>query len=456
MLENKITFGKWGDGKCMKIKKTVCILLISSIFCSLFTGCFDRKEIDELTYVVAIGYDKGKVNAIRLTLQYAIPTAVSGSAGGGGGGDSGSKGSGAKNLSTVTVDTPSIFSGINMANNFVGKQLNLSHAIVAVFSEELAKEGKMHDYIHAMNRDREFRPNMFIAVARKSAEEYIRSVKPIQELDPAKYYELKFTTYDYTGFTANTRFNNFYFKQEKYTVQPVAVLLGLGTFEKSDDLINQNSTYREKGRDKPLMGDYKAGDIPKVGNVKGETMGLAVFNGSKMVGELDGQEATYYLIVSGEYNHSYVTIPDPKKVDSYVILDLKQSRRPQYKVDFVNGKPVINVKVRLEANYLSIQSGVNYEEDGLRKLFEKSAQQFFKEDITRFLDKTAKVYSSDICGFGRSVVGKFLTWKEWKDFNWLGKYKDATFNVDVDLKVRRPGLMIRSLPDINTSGKGEQ
>jgi len=42
-----------------------------------------------------------------------------------------------------------------------------------------------------------------------------------------------------------------------------------------------NSSYQEKGREFPLEGDFKAGDMPKVGTIKSEVMGLAVFNGSK-------------------------------------------------------------------------------------------------------------------------------------------------------------------------------
>jgi spore germination protein KC len=180
-------------------------------------------------------------------------------------------------------------------------------------------------------------------------------------------------------------------------------------------------------------------------------MGLAVFNGPKMVGELDGEEAGDYLMVTGEYNHSFISFPDPIEKKYFLILDVKQSRSPVYKVEIVDGKPKIHVKVILEADYLSIQSGLNYENLNKTSAFEKSAQEFLKKGITDFLNKTV-VLNSDICGFGNIAKRKFLLWKDWENFKWIEKYKDSTFTVDVDLKVRRTGLKIKTQPFVTTEG----
>jgi len=48
------------------------------------------------------------------------------------------------------------------------------------------------------------------------------------------------------------------------------------------------------------------------------------------------------------------------------------------------------------------------------------------------------------------MKGKFLTWDEWTNFNWIEKYPDSEFEVDVDLKIRRPGLMLRTYPAAGT------
>lgn len=424
--------------------RLLCSLLMFIIFCTIFTGCYDRREVDDLTFVIAVGLDKGKTNTLRLTLQYAIPKAMGGGEGGGGGGE--------KALGSITVESPSLYSGLNMANNSLGKQINLSHAVVLVFSEELAKEGGVGKYLRGAVRGREFRPNMFVAVSRSSAEEYLKSIKPVQEIDPSKFYQLKFSSYKYTGFSDGTTFFDFYTEMESYAVQPVAALVDVSRYKSEDEFDIRNSTYKEKGKPVPFEGDYKAGDIPKTGDIAGEIMGLAAFSGLIMVGELDGEEAADYLMVTSSYNNSYITFTDPKDKDKVIILNVKQSRKPVRKVEIANGKLQIKVQIKLEADILAIQSGINYEAPENTKLLEDNASERIRNNIERFLNKTAKEFKSDICGFGRSVKGKFLTWKEWENYNWLDKYKDSSFDVSVDLKIRRPGLMVRSLPAVSSQG----
>lgn len=436
------------------MKKITCILTGIIIILPILSGCYDRKEIDDLTYAIAVGFDKGKVNDLRLTLQYAQPASLSGGGGGSSSGGEGGSESASKISNQVTIDTPALFAGLNLLNNSVGKEISLSHAVVVVFSEELAKSGKIYDYLHAMLRSREFRPGLYVAVARGTAEDYISSIKPKQELDLAKYYELKFSSYNYTGFTADTRLSRFYYDIESPTADAIATLVGVSSYQNENDFDPNKSTNKRKERIKTLEGDYLAGDIPKVGAIKGETMGLAVFSGGKMTGELDGTESTYYLMASGEFNHSYITFVDPKMINKYVILDIKQRRNPVLKVQFINGKPIINETIKLEGDILSIQSGINYE-DQYSDVLEKSVEDFLQKEISEFLTRTSAELNSDICGFGNEIRGNFLTWRELENFNWKSKYKDALFNIKVQFKLRRPGLIIRSIPAYSSEGKEE-
>lgn len=427
-----------------KISVFIFILLILS---GMLTGCYDRREVDEMTYVVAIGFDKGKVEPLKLTFQYAVPKAA------GSGGGSSEGGGGSKPIETVTLETPTLLAGLNMANAFIGREVNLSHAVVAVISEELARED-IGPYIYGMARMTQIRPNIHMAVCRDSAEEYLRAIKPIQEVDPSKYYELIFSTYKYTGLIPNSQFYNFYIKAESMSQMPIAVLAGLSKYKTSDEFDPELNTAREKGKSQPFEGDFLAGQIPKVGDQKGELMGLAVFDGTKMVGELDGAETTNFLMVTGEYRNAFITFPDPKIPDKNIVLNVSQSRKPVHKIEFEEGEPKVHVEISLEADFLSIQSGYNYEDTKNTPIVETSVEKLLSKHITTLLDRTAKEFKSDICGFGKQAKKQFLTWKEWEDFKWLDKYKDSAFDVEVNLKIRRPGLLIRSSPFPSTDEKG--
>jgi len=428
------------------MKRIISVLILTIYIFILLSGCYDSREVDEQTYIIALGIDEGKSNNLRMTLQYALPLAMGG--GGSGGGSSSSQ-----PITSLTLECASVYAGLNMANNFVGKQLNLAHAKVMVFSEEVAREGKAGMLVRAIIRSREFRPNMFIAVARGSAKDYLESIKPVQEADPAKYYDLKFDAYKYTGFTANTQMFYFYINEESNAMQPVATLVGVNKKSSTDEFNANESDASSKGRTIPFEGDYFAGNLPKVGDIKGETMGLAVFDGARMVGEVDGESATYHLMLTGSYRTSNITFLDPLKNKYLIIVSMKQSRKPQCKVDIADGNPKINVNILLEADYLSIQSGLNYNSDKLRIQFEQYAESELKKGITAYLNMTAGQFKSDVCGFGRFVKGKFLTWDEWKNYKWLEKYKNSSFDVNVDVKMRRPGLMVKDSPIVSSEGE---
>ena len=233
----------------------------------------------------------------------------------------------------------------------------------------------------------------------------------------------------------------------------LAVLAGVSKYESPDEFSLEDSSYEEKGKPSPFEGDYKAGEAPTVGDLKSELMGLAVFSGGKMVGELDGEESSHYLMVTGDYNYSFITIQDPQSETNFILLSTRLSQKPFQKVDIVDGNPLITSRVYLEADIVAIQSGINYEKSENISILERAAEEQIKQGIIRLFKKTAEEMNCDIFNFGRSIKHRFLTWEEWEKFGWLNRYKDASFDVEVALKVRRPGLMIRTIPETSAERK---
>jgi len=68
------------------MKKVLSIVLLFLMLTMTFTSCYDRKEIDDLAYVVAIGLDKGKTNTLRMSFLIAVPRNIGGGEGSAGGG----------------------------------------------------------------------------------------------------------------------------------------------------------------------------------------------------------------------------------------------------------------------------------------------------------------------------------------------------------------------------------
>ena len=100
------------------------------------TGCWDKREVEERSYVVAIGLDlpKGfdieKEQAVEVTFQFSNPKLnIKGA--------SPTEGSERKDI--VTLTSPDLVTARNMANSFVTREISFSHNKVLIISEELAK-----------------------------------------------------------------------------------------------------------------------------------------------------------------------------------------------------------------------------------------------------------------------------------------------------------------------------
>ncbi len=415
------------------IKRLFILISVACLLSVSLCGCYDANEIDDLAYAYAIGLDSGKESNLKLTLQLAVPKAI------GSGGDSG----GGKSFTSITIEGPSIYTCLNLANAFVSRKINLTHAHIIVFSEELARKG-IGSYMHEINRGKEFRGGMMLIVSKCSAEEYLSGIQLPIELTPRKQYELMHESYKHTGLTAKVEFLKFYFKTEDTSSEPVALLGNISKYKSSDEFSRKNSTYLEKGRDEPLGGEYIAGNIPEVSEWKNQRIGLAVFKGEKMVGELDGQECLLHLIINNELVSSNITMQGPISKNQHVVFDISRGRNTKSEVKIEGTNPKIKVEVFLEGDIVSVQSDINYTEYDNLTTLETHVEEFFKEELLRFLEKTAKVFESDICGFGAQAKKQFLTWDEWLAFDWLEIYKNASFDVEVSFRIRRPGLMLRT------------
>jgi len=444
----------------MKGKRKICILFIIILLSSILSGCYDSVEVDDLAYVIAIGVDKGIMDNLRITLQFALPLNMGTGGEVSGGGGSGGEDDENKTVYNLTMEAPSVLSGINMANNIVSKQINLSHTKLIVFSKELALEGIGDDVIR-LSRIRALRPNTNILVSRDGAEKFLKAVTPQLSINTAKYYEQGNISHERIGVTISTQLHDVSKLSRSLGAQPVISLAGIskyessGDFGKTDTILGENRTSNDASQNKShdiSQDEFKAGEIPRVGKNRAEIRGMAAFSGGKMVGELDGNDTVFYIMVTGDFYYNNITVEDPENSKNVVVLTVKKNRNPVHQVEIRDGKPEISVKVFLEADIAAIGETLDYQAPENVHVLEKRCENIIRKGIMELLYKTSKEYGSDIFGFGNIAAKKYLTWSEWEKSDWLSNYKNATFNVDVNLVIRRPGLTVRSVPIVSSKG----
>ena len=114
-----------------KVQKFSAIFILTVLLIVASSSYYGIQGIDNLAYVVAIGLDVGKDNALKLSLQISVPN----------GGEGGSSSSSQSSSAVVnSIECSSISTGIALFNSYLGKEVNLSHCKVVVISEELASK----------------------------------------------------------------------------------------------------------------------------------------------------------------------------------------------------------------------------------------------------------------------------------------------------------------------------
>jgi len=420
------------------IKKIILVLLIVVLLPIGTTGCYDRWEPEDLAYVLAIGFDQGVNDKLRLTLQMA---SFKGQGGGGGGGQQ--KGGGQSNATeSLTVECPSVFTGINMANITTSRRISLMHTKYIIFSEEMARTGDFKKYIMVLPRYREFRKSTHIIICKGKASDFIAQNKTFLSMRPAKAFSLFLSQQVRDSFIPRGRFFDFYNSLKSKVEEPVAVLGGVNP-------LKLKQPREGERRESVSGGEYIAGEVPRKGGVKRDFFGAAVFRGPKMVGELDGDETRTLGMVTGDLNRGFFTIKDPENPDCIVALDVRPARKPRIKVNVKGDRPVVDVEMRLEGEILVVQSGVRYELKEQKAVLEAAFEQYIKENSDNLVEKCQNDFRSDIFGFGRSAITHFLTEKEWDNYNWPEKFPTAQVNTKVDFIIRRTGMLLKESPFVS-------
>lgn len=368
------------------MKKTISLSLILIFLLFTLTGCYDSTGIEDFYYIVALGIDNAENGLIRLSVQNAKPSS-----------SSESSTSQSNEYKIYTVDCESIESGINILNNYLNKKINLSHCSAIIFSEDVAKQG-VKSYINILGNDTEIRPDCNIIVSSKSSFDVLDKVSNSGEGFSSRLYEYILNSVDYTGYTIDSTFNNFFSSINNEQAQSTAI------YSVSDENTVQNS-------------------------------GVAVFKDDVMVGTISPLQTIAHLIIKNELDSCMISIESPFNKNDIIDLNLKKTTKPTIDVNLINNTPFITIDFSIEASINSSGEGFDYTLEENIRTVEKSANEFLERLIKEYLYIISKEYDSDIIGFGGILASKFLTAEDYNKVHWREIFKDSLFEVNIDTSV---------------------
>jgi spore germination protein KC len=386
------------------VKFPTIIRIVTPIFlCFFLTSCVGKREITDLSIVLAVGLDKGSnEETVKVTTQLARPADARGQTGA----PSGQTG---EPILSLVAEGKTIFEAVRNLSSFSSRRVFWAHNFVIVINEELAKEG-ISDIIDFFTRNPELRMKTWIVVTPDKASEVVSTMSGL-EVVPGETLQKLFRY---------TRLSNFAPQSE------IMDILAAFLNKSSEPLLARVFLDKVKvSNEKPEKG-------ASVKQIKLE--GAGIFREDKLVGILNGKETRGLLLFREKLESGIITIPciDTKKEDISIELE-----KQKFDVKPIVKNNTITFHANLETEVSVVEAGCPFsiDHDQQVKKLEKQVEKQLKTEIETTINKIQQEYKSDVLELGQVLNNKYpAKWKQVED-KWMDVFPTVEITVQVNSKI---------------------
>lgn len=390
------------------------ILLYLCMITFALTGCWDNRDIAEMSFATAVGLDKTEDNQIELTVQIVRPSAIQSS--GQGNGDSKSP----VWVYSATGDT--VFEAFRNTYIIMSGRLFINQVQLLVIGEELAKDNILEN-LDFFERESEINVKLDVAIAKGiTAKELLSAETQLINIP--------------TIHIINTIDNN-----SKAMAKTKRTILFDLLVEMSKAGQESIVTTIEKVPEKQ---NNKEEDVLAIKDLKVE--GTAVFKGPNLIGWLDPYETRGVMFVEDEVKSTIISVPNPVDQSKHVAIEVLTSKCKK-DVQIKEGDIILTIEVE-EAGTIAEQRGTgNLTTPEMIENLEKETEKVIEKEIRDALKRVKTQYKSDIFGFGEIVRRKYTDY--WKDIKneWDEKFSTAQVEIKVISKLKRTGYIAEPTQD---------
>ena len=339
------------------------ILILSLIF--FFTGCFDYKELDDLSIVTAVAIDKVESG---YEISYSIANAKK-----------------AQVSSKEGESQTTVFSGVGPTLSEAMREIDLKnprstylgHVSVIVMSSDIAKEG-VFKVVDLFMRDPESRKKFFFLITRdQKAKDVVKVLSPLEAF-PSQNIVINL--------------------QNSSTNQSISTNVGYSQFIRS---------VLRPGVDPVLPSIIISGDSEEGSNMANlensepktyiELSNLGIFKEDKLVGFAKREESRGINIINGNAKNVIVTTKcDGNNFANANITNIRVNRN--YKID--KNQPSIDIDVTTDGSLQEINCAYDLLQPGDLKKITKKFEDSLHDMLQSAISTAQNKYKSDIFGFG--------------------------------------------------------
>lgn len=368
-------------------------------------GCTNRREIDKLGMLGAIGVDL-QDNKIVLTMELAKPSSP------------GKKQGDLKPVVIVQASGNSFFEALRDATAKIDRKIFLSTSRIMVISEEAARQG-LNNLLDFWMRDHEARGFDYLLIARNcDASEIIGMGGGISDT-PSQYLEALVKADKAASKTVKKRITQYVKDYNADGLQPTIGIIYKTTKVQSQ---NKQKNTQNNQEDSELFLE-----------------GCAVFHEDKMVGTLDGTETRALNFMRGEMVSAIILAPieEGQAPSSVEIMNSTSKLDVEY---LNNDRVLLTAKITIDGMLGEQPADVDLRDPPIMKKLEESFSQVVKAQLEATIRKSQQDYGLDIFGFGEAFHRKYP--QQWKNLkvDWDKTFASADISVQVNTNISRSGL----------------
>ncbi|MGE5559718.1 MAG: Ger(x)C family spore germination protein [Chloroflexota bacterium] len=411
-------------------QRRAAIVVIIVITAIALTGCWDRAEINDTGFVLAMGVSRTDKGEFRVAVEIAMPGKLGKTSQGGGAGGEAS-GTTATLIREATGAT--LHAALGRITLALGRTIDESHCNILLVSEQLLQDGSLAEVMDWLTRFYQIRREKIVLVT---------DVEPTAVLEASPQLE-------------PTQGLNLY--KALVTIKWDCLPSYQSTVR--DIMLRQNTYGVHVALGRVTLADEPDGSKAVVGN------GIAILDGGRLLGMLTKDEARFANMI---LNHSrgstlILELSTPALVDEitrptpgYHGGDVEGSEvaptagahaamhvthsRTSIKVRLEGGVPVIDVNIKLNAQIVEMGMPLALGEPEAIKKLNRVMSDFVAERVLATIAATQSYpKGGDIFFIGEMIHDRFPgVWHAIND-QWDQYYKTLKFNVKVDGSITSTG-----------------
>lgn len=388
--------------------------------CLLFTtGCQMSAEIDDYSYAMMIGVDRaqGEAGEYVFTYRIILPQTFAGDG----------KAKDEEKARVVSVKASSLSESYKLVGLAMNRQLNATHIVGFVFSENVAKEG-IYDIVSSMNKSVLFRNSVVLVVSQGSAKTFIEKNKAPFEVFPSRWTESLRDNQMRSGAYFISDAREFYRQSREPLRAGVLTYAGIteGGLEAKGRPVTDTS--EERG--------YTVGSFPREGGSEAVAVGSAVFVDWKMVGTLTSAESLGGVMLK-EVLRVPLDIVDPRSSGQVYSFGVRTAL-PKIDVRIENGRMTADITVNGVAEMMELRYEANEEAGDVYTLLEEELARAVTASVDAYLTKT-RGWGADCVGLADHYRKEVSSLTDWSKRDWQSLYRNADIRVHANIIIKRRG-----------------